>query len=223
METKSSAELRSAGRRRMLRWVAAVATAVVVVGVAVAVRAKTESLKTTASGVPGFADANRPIDTTPFTLAGPSGTRASTIPGDLGPSAIPEGLVPPITSATVPPTTDPPTTTTTTLPASHPDVICDGFIDLFQLIRVARDRPGTLRPDEVAATVADLARRLERIGEPSYEPAIARLDEAAARLEAASSDVELRETFREMIGSDLQQEPLSRHAQDVCPEILAAG
>lgn len=168
------------------------------------------------NATPGYDGEGRTIDTRPF--------EAPTVEGD-GSTTLPQSLFEngPLASSTTTTTAPPTTTTTFPLPASHPDAICNGFIDLVELTRDARDRPDTLEPAQVAALVADLARRLEQIGEPAYEPAVAQLDESAARLGASSSDDELREAVRDMLASERPWEPVVSHAQGTCPEILTAG
>lgn len=175
-----------------------------------------------------FREPKATIDTSPFTL--PENDGPTTIPEDqlvtttdtAPPTAPP--TPPPTTTPPPPTTTIPPTTTTTLvpLPASHPDPICNGFIDLITLTREAR---GGLTADgpEAARTLASLARRLRSLDRSAYADASDSLDRAAARLRRASSVDEIRAIMEEVIAPNPEFAAIIDHATRVCPEILAAA
>lgn len=203
-----------------LGWWAFVAAVLVVLGGAFVILRSGGDADQALETTPGFEDGTRPIDTTPFELIEPSGV-STTLPDYLfGPTtSTTTTTTTPTTTTTMPPTT---TTTLPPLPATHPDAVCRGFIDLIGLTRALQTAGDEDVTAEVASSLADLARRLEAIGEASYSGGVLALDDAAERMRSAASFEQAEGVFRELNADD-RLAPVSQHAQSVCPEVLAAG
>jgi hypothetical protein len=217
---KKTAARAKARRRRLLIRVGAVAAVALAVG-GVFVATRPDDAQDAAGTTPGFTDADRPVDTTPFELAGPNVTGPTTIPGEVGSASEP----------TVPPATLPPATTSTTLPI--PDVGADivecrmtrAVIEGLRIIT----GPSGLTPENLQAGAAKYREAADialNSGQPGTAPVALLVAQMAIDLPGVRTLAEAEEIHTRLTApTDPAIVPVVQafgvRIQEACPELLS--
>lgn len=220
MESSKKTVDRVGAKRRKLRVrIGVVVVAVVALGAAFLVTRSADS-EEAGGTTPGFSEDDRPIDTSPFELAGPNVTGATTIPGDLGQAGEP----------TIPPNTLPPATTSTTIPipgVADDDPVCTMARSVIEGLRIVTGPSGTspanLRAGaEKFREAADIALNS---GRPGTAPVALLVAQIAVDLPGARNEAEAEAIYTRLTApTDPLIQPVAAefgaHLQEFCPELL---